>query len=424
MMTAPKSRIFPLITNEIATAWIGLYCLAVVMGYGRFLFTATLPDIMIQLSLSTAIAGWLASVNYIGYFIGALVAMFVPQRLTWQMLMLWTFVSVVTTILLVVPDMLLNLWYVIRLLAGIASGVAMILSSSLVIQSFSNERRSVLSALHYAGIGVGISLSAILTWWLLSLGYHFDIIWLVAGVSSLPLLWLLYGIRPFHTDINASSEKMVVNSARRTTHLSVRQTYINFKRSLYEAVAGYTKAIALLLASYVLAGFGYITSATFLPVMAAQRLTTQSYAGLLIWLLVGIFAMLSNPLWGALAKRIGETKTLMGLTLLQALGMLLPLWSQGAFGLYANAVILGLTFVGMVSMTLNMIKNINPAYSNLLIGLATLAYALGQFIGPLVTVALAGQDDNFNAGLLVAAIGLLVGLFLIVLFRRQRNSYS
>lgn len=424
MMTAPKSRIFPLITNEIATAWIGLYCLAVVMGYGRFLFTATLPDIMIQLSLSTAIAGWLASVNYIGYFIGALVAMFVPQRLTWQMLMLWTLVSVVTTILLVVPDMSLNLWYVIRLLAGIASGVAMILSSSLVIQSFSNERRSVLSALHYAGIGVGISLSAILTWWLLLLGYHFDIIWLVAGVSSLPLLWLLYGIRPFHTDINASSEKVVVNSARRTTHLSVRQTYINFKRSLYEAVAGYTKAIALLLASYVLAGFGYITSATFLPVMAAQRLTTQSYAGLLIWLLVGIFAMLSNPLWGALAKRIGETKTLMGLTLLQALGMLLPLWSQGAFGLYANAVILGLTFVGMVSMTLNMIKNINPAYSNLLIGLATLAYALGQFIGPLVTVALAGQDDNFNAGLLVAAIGLLVGLFLIVLFRRQRNSYS
>lgn len=424
MMTAPKSRIFPLITNEIATAWIGLYCLAVVMGYGRFLFTATLPDIMIQLSLSTAIAGWLASVNYIGYFIGALVAMFVPQRLTWQMLMLWTLVSVVTTILLVVPDMSLNLWYVIRLLAGIASGVAMILSSSLVIQSFSNERRSVLSALHYAGIGVGISLSAILTWWLLSLGYHFDIIWLVAGVSSLPLLWLLYGIRPFHTDINASSEKVVVNSARRTTHLSVRQTYINFKRSLYEAVAGYTKAIALLLASYVLAGFGYITSATFLPVMAAQRLTTQSYAGLLIWLLVGIFAMLSNPLWGALAKRIGETKTLMGLTLLQALGMLLPLWSQGAFGLYANAVLLGLTFVGMVSMTLNMIKNINPAYSNLLIGLATLAYALGQFIGPLVTVALAGQDDNFNAGLLVAAIGLLVGLFLIVLFRRQRNSYS
>ncbi|WP_350583209.1 YbfB/YjiJ family MFS transporter, partial [Pseudomonas sp. HY2-MNA-CIBAN-0224] len=77
------------------------------------------------------------------------------------------------------------------------------------------------------------------------------------------------------------------------------------------------------------------------------------------------------------------------------------------------------TFVGMVSMTLTLMKNINPAYSNLLMGLATLAYALGQFIGPLVTVALAGQDDNFNAGLLVAAIGLVIGLILIYFFRRQ-----
>ena len=436
MMTVLKSRATTIITNETAVACIGLYCLAVVMGFGRFLFTATLPDIMTQLSLSTVIAGWLASVNYSGYFIGALIAMFVPHRLTWKMLIVWTAVSVVTTMLLVVPNLSLNLWYVIRLLSGIASGVAMILSSSLVIQSFSHERRSVLSALHYAGIGVGISASAVLTWWLLKLGYHFDIIWLVAGIISLPLLWLLYAIRPenstpFKSKANNSQTSQLQTSKQQAAELkygsqrlSVQQTYLNFKHSLYEAVAGHTKAIVLLSASYVLAGFGYITSATFLPVMAAQRLTTQSYAGLLIWLVVGIFAMLSNPIWGALAKRIGETKTLMGLTLLQAFGMGLPIWFDGAIGLYGNAVILGLTFVGMVSMTLNLIKNINPAYSNLLIGLATLAYAIGQFMGPLVTVALAGKTDNFNAGLLVAAIGLLLGLILVFFFRRQTQSHS
>lgn len=412
-MTALKSRMIPTITNEAAIACIGMYCMAVVMGYGRFLFTATLPDIMVQLSLSTTIAGWLASINYIGYFIGALIAMFVPQRATWQVMTLWVMVSIVTTMLLVVPSMSLNLWYVIRLLAGIASGVAMILSSSFVIQNLSPERRSVLSAVHYAGIGVGISASAILTWWLLILGYHFDVIWLVAGLTSLPLLWLLYAIKPRQSQHTESQH------IRAKQHISVHQTYLNFKHSLYEAVAGHHKALALLSVSYVLAGFGYISSATFLPVMAAQRLTAQTYAGLLIWLVVGIFAMLSNPLWGALAKRIGETKTLMGLTVLQAFGMCLPIWFDGAIGLYGNAAILGLTFVGMVSMTLTLFKNINPAYSNLLIALATLAYALGQFLGPLVTVALAGQDDNFNAGLLVAAIGLIIGLILLVLFHRQ-----
>ena len=412
MMTALKSRAAIVITNETLIALIGMYCMAVVMGFGRFLFTATLPDIMIQLSLSTTIAGWLASINYIGYFIGALIAMFVPQRLTWHMLILWTIVSVITTILLVVPNMSLNLWYVIRLLSGIASGVAMILSSSLVIQSFSVERRSVLSAVHYAGIGVGISASAILTWWLLTLGYHFDVIWLIAGMISLPVLWLLYAIRPIDS---------IVSKPDNNQTSSLHQTYINFKRSLYEALAGHSKPVALLLISYMLAGFGYITSATFLPVMAAQRLTTQNSAGLSIWLVVGIFAMLSNPIWGALAKRIGEVKTLMGLTLLQAFGMYLPIGIDGTIGLYGNAMILGLTFVGMVSMTLTIIKNINPIYSNLLIGLATLAYAIGQFIGPLVTVALAGENDNFNAGLLVAAIGLLIGLILVFFFWRQTN---
>jgi MFS family permease len=413
MMTAFKSRMIPTITNEAAIACIGMYCMAVVMGYGRFLFTATLPDIMVQLSLPTTIAGWLASINYIGYFIGALIAMFIPQRSTWQAMTLWAIISVVTTMLLVIPNMSLTLWYIIRLIAGIASGVAMILSSSFVIQNLSPERRSVLSAVHYAGIGVGISASAIVTWWLLKLGYHFDVIWLVAGVTSLPLIWLLYAIKP--RQVQAVDSQQIDAKQQ----VSMHQTYLNFKRSLYEAISGHHKALTLLFVSYVLAGFGYISSATFLPVMAAQRLTTQTYAGLMIWLVVGIFAMLSNPLWGALAKRIGEIKTLMGLTVLQAFGMCLPIWFDGALGLYGNAAILGLTFVGMVSMTLTLFKNINPAYSNLLIALATLAYALGQFLGPLVTVALAGQDGNFNAGLLVAAIGLMIGFVLLVWFRRQ-----
>lgn len=409
MLKASTRRLIPSITNETVIAWIGLYCLAVVMGYGRFLFTATLPDIMSELSLSTTIAGWLASVNYMGYFLGSLIAMFVPHRLTWRALILGTLLSIITTLLLFLPNLPLSLWYVIRLFAGIASGIGMILGSSFVIQSFSTHKRSLLSTLHYAGIGVGISASAILTWWLLSLDLHFYSIWLVAGLTSLPLLVLLYAIRP-----DGVSQGNALNKKP-----SIKQTYINFKRSLYEAMVGQAKAVLLLSLSYVLAGFGYITSATFLPVMAAKQLPTQTHAGLLIWLVVGVFAMLSNPLWGALAKRIGETKTLMGLTLLQALGMFVPLWFAGAFGLYINAAILGATFVGIVSMTLNIIKNINPAYSNLLIGLATLAYAVGQFLGPLVTVALAGAKDNFDAGLLVAGAGLLLGLVLILSFSRQ-----
>lgn len=425
MMTPSVSPSKFTITNQIATAFIGLYCMAVVMGFGRFLFTATLPDIMSQLSLSTPIAGWLASINYIGYFFGALIAIFVPHRLTWQMLMLWVSVSILTTLLLSVPQLSLNMWYAIRLVAGVASGVAMILSSSLVIQRFTDERRSMLSSIHYAGIGAGISASAILSWVLLARGFHFDLIWRSAAIISLPVVILLFAIRPPRPLIVTTSSVSDNNqNSHKVKNNSIYQIYIEFKRAIYDAVIGHTTAIALLSASYLLAGFGYITSATFLPVMAVQRLTEdsttgQNHSGLLIWLIVGIFAMLSNPIWGALAKRIGEIKTLMGLTLLQSLGMLLPLWLDGASGLYGNAIILGLTFAGIVSMTLVIIKNINPIYSNLLMGLATLAYSVGQFVGPLVTVALAGHSNNFNAGLQVAGIGLFLSLILLFWFYRR-----
>ena len=42
----------------------------------------------------------------------------------------------------------------------------------------------------------------------------------------------------------------------------------------------------------------------------------------------------------------------------------------------------------------------------------------------MVTVALAGKQDNFNAGVLVAASGLLVGLVLVLFFQRQAQKQS
>ena len=481
--------------GEVAIAWIGLYGMAVVMGYGRFLFTATLPDIIVQLGLSTAMAGWLASINYIGYFLGAIIAMFVPQRHTWLALIIASLMSIVTTAALAIPNMSLVTWQVIRLIAGIASGVAMILGSSFVVQHFSAPRRAMLSTIHYGGIGVGITASAALTWTFLGMGYHFATIWWLAALTSLPLLFLIIKIRPIpvKSPLGAAESSLVITDPDSAKPTSTNPTSTNptstdlalidpsalrtdegatsniraplasnnpaivaklgqLQSFIKAALANQGPVITLLLISYGLSGFGYITSATFLPVMATQSLgagagvgvgggiggsselgaslgngleanlgvgqgLTGQDSGLLIWLLVGVFATFSNPLWGRLARDVGEFKMLIGLVILQAVGMFLPILTPGALGLYGNAIILGATFVGIVSMTLGIIKEINPNYSNLLIGMATLAYAVGQFLGPLVTVALAGKSDNFNAGLAVAGGGLIIGLVLILWIR-------
>ena len=66
---APLRTLSPL---RLATA--GMLTLAAAIGIGRFAFTPVLPMMQRDLGLSLQAAGWLASANYAGYFVGALSA--------------------------------------------------------------------------------------------------------------------------------------------------------------------------------------------------------------------------------------------------------------------------------------------------------------------------------------------------------------
>ena len=58
--------------SRIPLPLAGLLALAVAMGIGRFAFTPVLPMMQADLGLSLAQGSWLASANYLGYLLGAL----------------------------------------------------------------------------------------------------------------------------------------------------------------------------------------------------------------------------------------------------------------------------------------------------------------------------------------------------------------
>ena len=58
----------------------GILLLVVAMGISRFAFTPLLPFMRVDEGLSFQEAGWLASSNYVGYFVGALGAGFIYRR--------------------------------------------------------------------------------------------------------------------------------------------------------------------------------------------------------------------------------------------------------------------------------------------------------------------------------------------------------
>ena len=170
--------------------------MAVAMGIGRFVYTPLLPGMMEGLGQSAADAGLIASANYAGYLVGALLAGGGWGEGRERAIGLWSLaVSAVLVasmaIFEAVPAFLL-----LRFLAGVASAFVMIFVSSLVFARLAAGGRDDLQGLHFSGVGFGIAASALMTGWLHLEGAGWQAGWIWAGILSVAGLAALLPATP------------------------------------------------------------------------------------------------------------------------------------------------------------------------------------------------------------------------------------
>ena len=165
----------PTATEPWPSAFGGLIALATALGIGRFVYTPILPAMIAALSLGRSSAGLIASANFLGYLFGALLAALpdLPgSRRRWLIGCLA--VSAVTTGgmgLATIPVALPGPSLPRRRRECRRSGLRDCGRSS----SISPKRaRPELSALHFAGVGVGIAASAVLVAALIAAAAHGD----------------------------------------------------------------------------------------------------------------------------------------------------------------------------------------------------------------------------------------------------------
>ena len=137
----------------------GLLAMAAGIGIGRFVYTPILPPMVEALSLTKAQAGLIASANFVGYLMGALLAaVHLPgSRRAW---LLGSLAVNAVCLAAMGTATTMPLFLLLRLVAGIASAFVLIFSSALVLDRLASAGRSGLSAVHFAGVGIGIALSA------------------------------------------------------------------------------------------------------------------------------------------------------------------------------------------------------------------------------------------------------------------------
>lgn len=400
--------------TTLATA--GLVSLAIAMGIGRFAFTPILPMMLRDGVADIASASWLASANYIGYLLGAVLCTLQPwlaARLPW---LPSVFDAPRTARAGLAATALLTLgmalpwpaaWPTLRFAAGVASAVTLIHTTGWCFAQLAARGRSAAGGLVFAGPGAGIVVSGLIAGMLV--GAH-----LSAAVG-----WALFAVL---AALSTAAVWRIFDHRNDAAPVAAANTVATGQGPAPPAPPSPRAELVTLAFAYGLAGFGYIVTATFLPVIARSALPGSPWIAL-FWPLFGIGTIVG----ALLAMRIGDATDrrllLAAAHTVQAGGVALGLLWPTVNGFVAGSFLVGLPFTTITYFALQEARRLRPRQAASAIGLLTALYGAGQIAGPPMVSALIARSATTSAGfdesLAIAASALLLGTALyLVLWRR------
>ena len=383
-----------------AIALAGLVSLAVAMGIGRFAFTPILPMMLHDGVVDLPTASWLASANYLGYMLGAVLCTFQPWIWArFPALPLLAYSSLVRTGLVVTGLLTLAMawhmpaaWPWLRFAAGVTSAVVFVFTSGWCLSRFAKLGVPAMGGFIYVGPGAGILVSGLSASGMVAWQWTAATAWAIFGVLAFALAATVWAT------LRGGDERLAPLGA--------------------PAVSGATGAahgaseMGLLTLAYGLAGFGYIITATFLPVIARQALPGSAWLDL-FWPIFGLGVMAG----AVLATRIppgGDFRLMLaGAYFMQAMGICASLVSPTLAGFVIGSLLLGIPFTAITFFAVQEVRRLKPATAASFIGLLTAVYGVGQILGPpLVAVLLkraTTPGEGFSLSLEIAAATLVAG---------------
>jgi MFS family permease len=159
---------------------------------------------------------------------------------------------------------------------------------------------------------------------------------------------------------------------------------------------------------YGVPGFGYIITATFLPVIARHALPGSAWPDL-FWPMFGAALIVGALLAARLPVHWDNRTLLAGCYVLQACGIALGIVWPTAGGFSFGSILIGLPFTAITLFAMREARRLRGDDAAGLMGYATAAYGVGQIIGPLVAAPIAEQTGSFSPALWLAAGALLLG---------------
>ena len=390
-----------------AIALAGAVSLAVAMGIGRFAFTPLLPMMLADRVIDLHTASWLASANYLGYLAGALLCTFQPwiwARAPWLPPInapLMVRGGLVATALLTLGMALPwpASWPVLRFAAGVASAVVFVYTSGWCLAQLAKLGASATGGAMYTGPGAGIVVSGLSVGVMIAWHWSAADGWLVFGALSFALtatVWRVFRSAP-SAGSGAGTPTAGADPLPAPHHGRAEIVWLAF--------------------AYGLAGFGYIITATFLPVIARTALPGSPWLDF-FWPIFG-FGVIVGALLATRLRVSGDLRLLLaGAYAVQALGIGASLVSPTLAGFALGSLLLGLPFTMITFFAMQEVRRLRPSSAASLMGLLTAMYGVGQIVGPplaALMLRIAGSEQTgFTLSLEIAGSALVLGVLVFL----------
>jgi predicted MFS family arabinose efflux permease len=384
--------------RPVASLWIvaGLAMgPAVALGLARFAYALLLPAMRLDLSWTYANAGAMNTANAAGYLAGALIAAPVARRFGAKQ----TFLAGIVATALGIGASGLTSHFVallsLRALAGLTGALVFVAGGSMTAAVSGSAARAPLAlGIYFAGGGLGVALSALSVPLLLdTVGWRGG--WLVLGGLALAasLIALPALLRaPLPAEQSASAKESVWSPRKMTIELL----------------------------GYVLFGAGYIAYATFIIAQLRDnsKFTPQEIA--FFWTLLGCAAIAGVFVWGPVLARLKGGRAAAAVIAAVTLGAAIPLMSSSRPVAYLSALLFGGSFLSTITAVTSFARRAAPpeAWTKAIAAL-TVAFGVGQCVGPILSGYLSDGPEGVRAGLKLS-VAILLSSALVIAFQRER----
>jgi predicted MFS family arabinose efflux permease len=371
---------------------------AVSLGFSRFAYALLLPPMRASLHWNYVQAGGMNTSNAIGYVFGSAIAAWLSRRIGIKRAFLATLAASGAVLVLTGLTSDYAALMALRFVGGVATAITFIVGASLaagVNPGGPPQRAALALAVYITGVGSGIAVSGLVVPPILA---HL-------GAAGWPAGWMAMGA------ISIAALLPAAAATRRVPPQATRD----------EGVMPWKDIVFLwpTFANYLLFAAGYVSYMTFIILLIRNGGGGAHYIAA-FWIVLGLSSVAGTLAWGRLLPALGIRRGSPVVAIVVLLGTLPVLVWPTVSAAFVSAIVFGASFMaGPTAVTVIVRKLLRPQTWTAALAALTVAFAIGQAIGPLVSGIVSDATGSVGAGLWLSPVLLIAAAF-FALFQRTR----